>query len=280
MRKLLLLPTQRKYILTVTVAVCLVSCTNKTKVDVVHDTTADVRTKPTIVYVMDFDLDASKIKLDPHRGHGLKLVEDTKTPQDEAHELVDLTAESIAEGLIKAGLKALRIPSGAPLAQEGWVVRGSFRQVDEGNRLQRAVGNKGQTDMQIAVTVDDLAVNIKSAPLLQFDTDTNAASSGGNGTAGKGTKSPSAKGSTTLGDVARTIPVGRMSVYSIALKYVLAAHALEGNARQTGARIAEEVAKRIKAIGLSAPAVAPPNDPPRQSDGMSTQHDGALVDER
>jgi hypothetical protein len=243
MRKRLLLPILRKFVVTFIGVAFLAGCANTTEVDVALDTTAGIRAKPNVVYVMDFDLDAGNIKLDPRRLRdqrrpGLVFVNEVKhslglykTPQEEAKDLVDLTANSVVEGLAKAGLEAHRIPSGAALPREGWLVRGTFRQVDEGNRMRRALGAGGQTDIQVAVAVEDLAVN-SGAPLLQLDTDTDAKSNKSSGSGGHThMKLPSA--------------MGRMSVYSLALKYVLAGYDLDRNAKETGARIAEEVAKRI-----------------------------------
>jgi Domain of unknown function (DUF4410) len=217
-------------------------CTNGTKIDVVRDTTASVKAKPTVVYVMDFDLDADKIKLDPRRAAAERrpvgaLVKDvkhslglSKTPEEEAHELIDLMAKSIVEGLSKAGLEAHRMASNAPLPKDGWVVRGTFLKVDEGDRLRRAVGGSGATDLQVAVTVYDLAASPKTASLLQLDTDAKSAKS------------------------AHAMSI---SPYSIALKYVLAGYDLDRNAKQTGAKIAEEVASRVRGIEPVARAAAP-----------------------
>ncbi len=121
------------------------------------------------------------------------------------------------------------------MAKEGWLVRGSFLQVDEGNRLRRAIGGAGQTDMQVAVTVDDLTVNPSQTPLLQLNTDTDAKSTKSPGSGGGGNKKLPSAG-------------GRMALYSIALKYVLAGYDLDRNAKETGAKIAEEVANRVKGI--------------------------------
>jgi hypothetical protein len=224
-------------------ALCLAGCANGTKVDVMLDATASVRAKPTVVYVMDFDLDADKIKLDPRRvaaerravGSFLKDVKHSlglsKTPQEEARELIDLMAKSITEGLGKAGVEAHRVAANAPLAKDGWLVRGTFLQVDEGDRLRRAIGGSGGTDIQVAVTVYDLAGNPNTGRLLQLDTD-----------------AKSAKSSHTMS----------ISPYSIALKYVLAGYDLDRNAKQTGAKIAEEVAKRVRGVEPVARAPAPP----------------------
>jgi Domain of unknown function (DUF4410) len=254
MRKRLLPSIVRRSVVILIVVACVAGCANRTKIDVVRDKTADIKAKPTVVYVMDFDLDAGKIKLDPRRAreerspslvslrHSLGLSE---TPQEEAKDLIDLMAKSIVEGLTKAGLETRRIPSGAPLAKEGWLVRGSFLQVDEGNRLRRALGGAGQTDIQVAITVDDLAVNPNRARLLQLNTDTDA----------KSTKSPGAGGGMNIKSLGAG---GRMGLYSIAVKYVLAGYDLDRNAKETGAKIAEEVATRVRGIQPVAPTATPP----------------------
>jgi hypothetical protein len=214
------------------VVALLAGCTNATTIAVVRDATAAARTKPTVVYVTDFDLDADKIKIDPRRAAAERrpvgaLVKDikhslglSKTTEEEARELIDLMAKSIVEGLSKAGVEAHRLAANAPSPKDGWVVRGSFLQVDEGDRLRRAVGASGATDIKVAVTVSDLAVDARQARLLQLDTDA------------KSTKSPHAMGS--------------ISPYAIALKYVLAGYDLDRNAKQTGAKIAQEVANRVR----------------------------------
>jgi hypothetical protein len=222
------------------VVALLAGCTNATTIDVVRDATAAAKAKPTVVYVTDFDLDANKIKIDPRKAAAERrpvgaLVKDikhslglSKTPEEEARELIDLMAKSIVEGLSKAGVEAHRVASNGPLPRDGWVVRGSFLQVDEGDRLRRAVGGSGATDIKVAVTVSDLAVDAKQARLLQLDTDAKSA------------KSPH--------------PMGSVSPYAIALKYVLAGYDLDRNAKQTGAKIAQEVANRVR--GIDSPARA------------------------
>jgi hypothetical protein len=262
MRTLLLLSILRKSFVPFIVVACSMGFTNKPEVDVVRDATAGIKAKPTVVYVMDFDLDVGKIKLDPRRAkeergsgllkevrHSLGL---SKTPQEEANELIDLMAKSIVEGLTKSGLETHRIPSGAPLPSEGWLVRGSFLQVDEGNRLRRAFGSAGQTDLQVAVTVDDLAANARPAPLLQLNTDTDAKSRDSKSPDGKSMKSPGAMdgnhldGNHHLGG--KHLAAGRTSLYAIAVKYVLAGYDLDRNAKETGAKIAEQVVDRARGI--------------------------------
>lgn len=253
-RERLLLPILRRAIVMFVVAACSAGWTNKTNVDVTRDATGDVKAKPSVVYVMDFHLDADKIKLDPRRAreerrssifkeakHSLGL---SKTPQEEASELVDLTARSIVEGLTKAGVETRRIPSGVPLPSEGWLVRGSFLEVDEGNRLRRAFGSEGKTDIQVAVTVDDLTANRKPVPLLQLNTDTDANSTDAKSKDAKSTDTKSMK--SPGAQSGKHLALGKANVYAAALKYVLAGYDLDRDAKETGAKIAEEVVDRVK----------------------------------
>src|SRR5439155_7706883 len=58
---------------------------------------------------------------------------------------------------------ARRLPSGAPMPTSGWLVRGVFTDVSQGNQLSRAVigFGAGKTDLQVVVDVNDLS---QSAP--------------------------------------------------------------------------------------------------------------------
>ncbi len=68
-------------------------------------------------------------------------------------------ASSLLKDLTKAGFSALRLQPGATVPPEGWLVRGVFTQVQEGNHLQRAlIGfGEGATDVQVVTKVDDLS---------------------------------------------------------------------------------------------------------------------------
>ncbi len=135
--------------------------------------------RPAVVYVADFDLDAAAVK--PESGlladrprllpQGPLGILGRPDPETQRRHLIDLMAETLAEDLGKAGLTARRVPAGAALPAQGWLVRGVFLDVDEGNRLRRAVigFGEGQTRLQLAVGIDDLARGTP-APFYQLDT--------------------------------------------------------------------------------------------------------------
>jgi len=62
--------------------------------------------------------------------------------------------------------------SSKALPTEGWLVQGVFTEVDEGNRLKRAVIGFGQgaTSMEIQVGVSDLASRQPRQPFILFGT--------------------------------------------------------------------------------------------------------------
>src|SRR5262249_48115012 len=80
-------------------------------------------------------------------------------PAARARQIVELMSASLIKDLKKAGFNATRLPSSSPMPTEGWVLRGIFTAVQEGNRLRRAmIGfGQGQTDIQVVANVQDLA---------------------------------------------------------------------------------------------------------------------------
>jgi len=132
-------------------------------------------TRPAVVYVTDFQLDAQNVHSEPSLlppppppppgPLGSILPKPPGTPKDpavRARELIDLMSTTLVQDLAKAGLSARRLSAGDPRPATGWLVRGVFTQVDEGNRLHRAVigFGAGQTDLQLAVAIDDLAQGV------------------------------------------------------------------------------------------------------------------------
>jgi hypothetical protein len=125
-----------------------------------------------VVYVTDFELDAANVQSDQNpvdstRRFGAGLLPrpfaHRNDPQARAHDIVEKLASALVSDLRKAGIDARRLPAGAPPPAQGWLVRGVFLDVDEGNRLRRAmVGfGAGATEIQLAVAIDDLS---KQAP--------------------------------------------------------------------------------------------------------------------
>ena len=186
---------------------------------------------PTIVYVADFDLDASAVQ---QSGPGSLInrvrpgiigsgpLGIARTPQQQARDLVDLMANSIVDDLHRDGVVAERLAPGMPLPATGWLVRGVFLQVDAGNRLRRAgVGfGAGATDLQVASSVDQLGA---SAPQPLYTVDTSAQSG----------KLPGA--------------VVTLNPYVAAARFVMAGKDLDRNAKDTAGKIADQVKTRVAA---------------------------------
>ena len=186
---------------------------------------------PTVVYVTDFDLDATQVQ---QSGPGSLInrvrpgivgsgpLSIARTPEQQARDLVDLMANSIVDDLHKDGVAAERLAPGMPLPASGWLVRGVFLQVDAGNRLRRAAlgFGAGATDLQVASTIDQLST---AAPQPLYTVDTNAQSG----------KLPGA--AVTL------------NPYVAAARFVMAGKDLDRNAKDTAGKIADQIKTRVAA---------------------------------
>ena len=216
----------------VVVAACALLGCKSAKVTGEHTFSAGPPPKPRVVYVTDFELGAEDIQHEDGllpggtrvggRVRGL-LSGAPKDPAARARQLVDLMATSLLNDLTTAGFSALRLPPGAATPASGWLVRGVFTEVQEGNRLQRALIGFGQgaTDVQIITGVDDLSQG-PPKPLYEVDTD---ATSG---------KTPGAAPTIVLGP------------YGAAARFVMAKKDLEKNVKQTATQIADYIAKRVQ----------------------------------
>ena len=129
-------------------------------------------------------------------------------------------ANSLVQDLREQGFTAQRLAAESAPPVDGWLLRGVFTQVDEGNRMRRAIigFGAGQTDMEVATKLDDLSLG-PPEPFYEVDT---AAESG---------KMPGA--------------VVTMSPAAAAVKFVIAAGDLKRNAQQTAGEIAKSVAARV-----------------------------------
>lgn len=80
-------------------------------------------------------------------------------------------SESIVKHLDEAGFPAQRLASDAELPKDGWLIGGIFTEVNEGNRVQRAVigFGRGATSMEVQVWANDL-VRTPAAPFIIFGT--------------------------------------------------------------------------------------------------------------
>jgi hypothetical protein len=178
------------------------------------------------VYVRDFLFDSQNLK--PDEGllggregpvgrllHGLKPSED---PAAKARELVTLLSNTIASELNNAGIRASRLEPGAVPPQDGLLVGGEFLEVDEGNRMRRAmVGfGAGSEEIKVQVEVYDLARN-PATPFLVY------------GAGEEGRKSPGA--------------VAFRNPYAAAARYVLSRKATEKDVVKLGNQIAADLVK-------------------------------------
>lgn len=189
--------------------------------------------KPTVVYVTDFDLDAADIKAEkgvlppPPKLPGLlgnALPPPPGAPQDPqklARRLVDEMSEGLVKELTKAGFTARRLTSTNNLPPTGWLVRGVFTEVNQGNQLERAVigFGKGKTDLQVVVDIADLA---QGTPKKFYELNTTANSG----------KLPGA------GPMIVLCPAGA------AARVVIAGKDLDQSVKQTATKVATEVVAR------------------------------------
>ena len=132
-------------------------------------------------------------------------------------------SSSLIEELNQTGFNAVRLRPGAPLPSEGWLLRGVFTEVQEGNRLRRAlIGfGTGQTDLQVVTGIDNLS---QGPPKPLYEIDTHADSG----------KAPGAAPTIVLGP------------YGTAARYVMAGKDLDKNVKQTASKIAAEIASRVQ----------------------------------
>ncbi len=187
--------------------------------------------KAIVVYVTDFELGAQTIK--PEEGllaesgrlRSLKggLIGKSDDPAVRAKEIVDLMSNSLVKHLTRAGFAASRVPAGMPLPTQGWLVRGLFTEVAEGNRLRRAlIGfGQGQTDIQVVTRIDDLSQGV---PKPMYEIATGAAS----------------------GSMPGAAPTLVLGPYGAAARYVMAGQDLDKNVTQTAAKLAEQMAGAIR----------------------------------
>lgn len=120
------------------------------------------------VYIADFELDAQNVQPDEGPGgrsgvlHGNGPVRratghGTGDPAQQAKHIVDLMSDSLVSDFEKAGYFAQRVAPGSESIGAGYLVKGVFTEVDQGNRVRRAVigFGAGQVNMQLYVNVSD-----------------------------------------------------------------------------------------------------------------------------
>jgi len=188
---------------------------------------------PRVIYVKDFDLEPGSFQAEsgmlPIRpisagAPGAFIPRILGVPEDSAvreRELLKLMSSTLVEDLTNAGLNARFLPSGELYPSEGWLVRGAFIQVDERNRLRRAlIGfGSGATRLRVVVWVSDLGHGT-SGPFCALDTSTDSS------------RKPGAAWS--------------FDPYVGAARFVLDGLDLDTNVTQIAAQIADDISERSR----------------------------------
>jgi Domain of unknown function (DUF4410) len=199
-----------------------------------------VFTKDMTVYVRDFELDAENVTVDKGVGGQVRpgLIErpskrEQRDPEAQAKKVVDTMSKSLVDDLHKAGYKAQRLGPNDSNPSTGALVTGVFTEVDEGNRMHRAlIGfGSGSAKMDLYVTMSDLASPQKPLyNLAQEDT------SG---------KKPGA--AITL------------NPYAAAVKFAMEKNAPDKTVKKTASEISTDVVKHLKEheVPSTASSVAP-----------------------
>ncbi len=181
---------------------------------------------PRPVVVRDFAFDVAQYRpeqgvLASRQGPAKRVLGEIRgqeSPEQKAARLSGLLSETIAKELADLKIPASRAAQTAALPADGFVVGGEFLQVDEGNRLKRAVVGfgAGADEVLVQVAVYDLAQS-RDQPILVYGT-------------GSGSK---------------PMPGGIVSMnpYAMAAKYVLSRNATEKDVRNLGKRIAKDLAQ-------------------------------------
>lgn len=116
--------------------------------------------KSTVVYVGDFDLDiwTGKPVAGPTGAAAIAEQKKKETPREQASRLVESVGASLARSLESAGYTARRLHAGEPRPEKGLRIQGVFAQVDEKNRVRRAlIGSRAASgNLQLFVSVSNL----------------------------------------------------------------------------------------------------------------------------
>ena len=202
------------------------SSSNGRAVEADNPPKASLVANPRPVVVCDFAFEVAHLRTEegllPGREGPVRRVaanlRPEETPAQRAARLASLLSEAIADELATLRIPANRQPRDAPWPATGLVVCGEFLEVDEGNRLRRAVigFGAGATEVLAQVEVFDLAQN-RQKPILVY-----------------GSRSGS-----------RAMPGGIVSMnpYVMAAKYGLSRDATEKDVRKLGKQIARDLAR-------------------------------------
>jgi hypothetical protein len=190
--------------------------------------------KSKTIYVADFELDAQNVQPDETpggriRGNGpLRRAtgRGTGDAAQQAQHIVNLMSDSLVSDFQKAGYVAQRVAPGSESIGAGYLVKGVFTEVDQGNRVRRAVigFGAGQVNMQLYVNVSDAAHPQENLYTLDKD-DTSG-------------KKPGA--------------VITMNPIAAGAKFVMEKNASDKVVKKTAKQISEEVIQKINAGAVPA----------------------------
>jgi len=192
---------------------------------------------PRTVYVSDFTLDTQHFEGDqgvrgilPGRrlgqlGQRLPLPHPmaNQNPAEQAGKIIDTMSESLIKSLRDKGFVAQRLSAPqSVLPHDGWLLQGVFTEIDEGNRMKRAVigFGRGATSMDAQVSVSNLASAQPQTPFIIF------------GTIKDPKKMPGA--------------VVTMNPYVAAAKFVMEKNATEKDIQKTAEQIVDEILKHTQ----------------------------------
>ncbi|MGY6278386.1 DUF4410 domain-containing protein [Methylomonas sp. MgM2] len=142
--------------------------------------------RPTVIYVSDFALDVEHLQTEQGIGGILpgrrlkRFVENlphptvNADPEQRAEKIVTEMNQSLIDSLMRKGFAAQGLTNlrSTALPVNGWLLQGVFTEVDEGNRLKRAVIGFGQgaTKMDVQIGISDLTSANPLEPFIVFGT--------------------------------------------------------------------------------------------------------------
>ena len=193
---------------------------------------------PSMIYVGAFDLGSTTVKSDPGTLTGRPRIFNfhQKDPQQELERLEQVLRDDLVRDLNAAGLPAQQYTettdtTGAPTNRppKGWLIRGAFMELDQGNRLQRtAIGfGAGNSDAKLYMKVIDLA-----HPEEKYLLESNAATTG---------PATIPSGATAAGTAA-TVIVGH-SPWGMVAKFAVERNASDRDIHAVAQAIADELAR-------------------------------------
>ena len=187
--------------------------------------------KSKVVYVSDFELDADNLQTAQGVGSGTgptgrtRIIEGPRArrkeedPAAQAQKLVSEMTRDLIADLQKSGFTAHQLMPGESRPKEGLWLHGVFTEVDEGNRVRRAVigFGSGAATMDLYVTLTDLSKPNQS--LYEIDTkDTSG-------------KKPGA--------------AITMNPYAAAAKFVMEKNATGKVVKKTASQIVDDIVKKL-----------------------------------